>query len=125
MHKKQSARSKNKFFQISCFAVFVLMPVRFLFAQAPILRLTNSFSQQSVLYNTDTFQHTAWKPILYTDSTYTRSDRSWLHRKFFEEHLLQVQEPGFNIFGDIVLDLYAGGTKRAVPTETANAHESK
>jgi hypothetical protein len=89
-------------------------------AQAPVMQVTNSFTQQSVLYNTDTFSHTAWKPVLYTDSTYQKSDRSWLYRKFFEEHLLQVQQPGFNIFGDVVFDEYIGGTKRAVPTDNIN-----
>ncbi len=87
-------------------------------AQAPVLQVTNSFTQQSVLYNSDTFPHTAWKPVLYTDSTYQKSNRTWVYRKFFEEHLLQVQQPGFNIFGDILFDEIAGGTKRAVPTKS-------
>ena len=106
MHKKKTG-NKRIFFQIFCCAFFLSLPGALIFAQTPVLRLTNSFTQQSVLYNIDTFQHTAWKPVLYTDSTYTKSDRSWLYRKFFEEHLVQVQEPGFNIFGDLVLDLYA------------------
>jgi hypothetical protein len=89
-------------------------------AQAPVLQVTNSFTQQSVLYNSDTFSHTAWKPVLYTDSTYQKSNRSWLYRKFFEEHLLQVQQPGFNIFGDILFDEYVGETKRAIPTKSNN-----
>jgi hypothetical protein len=125
MYKKRTARSKNIFFQIFCFVFFLLLPFRLLFAQAPVLRLTNSFTQQSVLYSNDTFQHTAWKPVLYTDSTYIKSNRSWLYRKFFEEHLLQVQEPGFNIFGDIVFDEFIGGTKRGVPTESGSQHEGK
>jgi hypothetical protein len=87
-----------------------------LIAQSPVLQVTNSFTQQSVLYNRDSFLHTAWKPVLYTDSTYQKSNRSWVYRKFFEEHLLQVQQPGFNIFGDVVFDEYIGSTKRAVPT---------
>ena len=124
MHKKKTG-NKKIFFQIFCFAFLLSLPGALIFAQTPVLRLTNSFTQQSVLYNIDTFQHTAWKPALYTDSTYINSDRSWLYRKFFEEHLVQVQEPGFNIFGDVVLDLYAGGTKRGIPTETPNQHEGK
>jgi hypothetical protein len=87
-------------------------------AQAPVLNVTNSFSEQSVLYNTDTFAHTAWQPVLYTDSTYQKSDRSWLYRKFFEEHLLQIQQPKFNIFGDILFDIDAGASKRGVPTQS-------
>ena len=101
------------------FLLIALLPAC-LSAQAPVLRITNSFTQQPVLYNTDTFFHTAWKPVLYTDSTYQQSDRSWLYRKFFEEHLVQIQEPGFNIFGDVIVDEDAGVTKRAIPTSKPN-----
>ncbi len=94
-------------------------------AQAPVLRLTNNFNQQSVLYNTDTFAHTAWKPVLYTDSTYIKSNRSWLHRKFFEEHLLQLQHSSFNIFADIIVDEYIGPGKRSIPTGPTAAESSK
>ena len=96
-----------------------------LIAQSPVLQVTNSFTQQSVLYNRDSFLHTAWKPVLYTDSTYQKSNRSWVYRKFFEEHLLQVQQPGFNIFGDIVFDEYIGATKRGVPTGTSSGGDGK
>ena len=102
---------------------FIFYPLLLLFvfyigalnAQAPVLQVTNSFNQQSVLYSSDTFAHTAWKPVLYTDSTYQKSNRSWLYRKFFEEHLLQVQQPDFNIFADVVFDEVAGSSKRQIP----------
>ncbi|MBV9961204.1 MAG: hypothetical protein JO072_03060 [Parafilimonas sp.] len=97
-------------------SLILLLFIIHLNAQAPVLNVTNSYTQQSVLYNSDTFAHTAWKPVVYTNSAYQKADRSWLHRKFFEEHLLQVQQPGFNIFGDFVFDEDAGATKRAVPT---------
>jgi hypothetical protein len=86
------------------------------YAQAPVLRVTNNFTQQAVLYNADTFSHTAWQPVLYTDSDYIKTNRSWLHRKFFEEHLLQVQQPDYNIFADVIFDEYIGSTKRSIPT---------
>jgi len=92
-------------------------------AQAPVLQLTNSFTQQSVLYNSDTFLHTSWKPVIYTDSTYQKSNRSWIYRKFFEEHLLQIQQPGFNIFGDAIFDEYIGASKRAIPTGNSNQNK--
>lgn len=95
------------------------------FAQAPVLRVTNNFTQQSVLYNTDTFAHTAWKPVLYTDSTYIKSNRSWLYRKFFEEHLLQLQQSSFNIFADVIFDEYIGPGKRDIPTGNTTAPRSK
>ena len=95
------------------------------YAQAPILRITNNYSQQNVLYNTDTFAHTAWKPIVYVDSTYIKSGRSWLHRKFFEEHLLQLQNSSFNIFADVIFDEYIGPGKRSIPTGPTSASKSK
>ncbi len=94
-------------------------------AQSPVLRLTNNFNQQNILYNTDTFAHTTWKPVLYTDSTYIKSNRSWLYRKFFEEHLLQVQHQSFNIFADIIVDEYIGAGKRGIPTNRQTPGHSK
>jgi hypothetical protein len=94
-------------------------------AQSPVLRVTNNFTQQSNLYNTDTFAHTAWKPVIYTDSTYIKSNRSWLHRKFFQEHLLQVQHQSFNIFADIIVDEYIGAGKRGIPTDQQIPGKSK
>jgi hypothetical protein len=109
--------TKNLYaFSVSLFFILILFLPHYSHAQSPVLQVTNSFNQQSVLYNSDTFAHTAWKPVLYTDSTYQKSNRSWLHRKLFEEHLLQVQQPGFNIFGDILFDEDAGWSKRAIPT---------
>lgn len=93
-------------------------------AQSPILSVTNSFDQQAILYNTDTFMHTAWRPVIYIDSAYIKSNRKWLHRKFFEEHLLQLQQPQFNIFADIVVDEYIGKGNRSIPTWRNNTDES-
>jgi len=60
------------------------------------------------MYNTDTIEHTVWKPVLYTDTLYKQKDYSWLRRKFFQEHLINVQIPGFNLYGDIAIDEYIG-----------------
>ena len=114
LYIQNAIKQRTLFFLI----LFFSLSSEYLIAQAPVLQITNSFTQQSVLYNSDTFSHTAWKPVLYTDSTYQKSDRSWLYRKFFEEHLLQIQQPGFNIFGDALFDEDLGSTKRAVPTKT-------
>src|ERR1043166_9352072 len=124
MHYNKTAQKRKKAIRL-CGLIFLVVPSAMLFAQAPVLRVTNSFTKQTILYNTDTFPHTAWQPVLYTDSTYIKSNKSWVYRKFFEEHLLQVQEPGFNIFGDIVFDEYIGGTKRAVPTQNFHAGGGK
>lgn len=114
---KTAHKLRALFFLILFFSIS--LSAKHLFAQAPVLQITNSFTQQSVLYNSDSFAHTAWKPVLYTDSTYQKSSNSWLYRKFFQEHLLQIQQPGFNIFGDILFDEYLGSTKRAVPTKSS------
>ena len=104
---------------------FLLLCAYTSFSQAPVLRVTNNFTQQNILYNTDTFAHTAWKPVLYTDSTYIKSNRSWLHRKFFDEHLLQIQQPSFNIFADVIFDEYIGPGERSIPTGSNSANKSK
>ena len=96
--------------------LFLLIIFSSLSAQSPVLNVTNSFTQQSVLYNSDSFAHTAWKPVVYADSTYQQSSHSWLYRKFYEEHLIQIQRPEFNIFGDVLFDEYLGTSKRLVPT---------
>ena len=76
------------------------------------LRIYNSWDEVK-LYNNDTIAHTVWKPVIYTDSL-VREDRSqpWLKRKFFQEHLLQVQNKDINIYGDIVIDEYVGKSNR-------------
>src|SRR5690349_6399634 len=82
-------------------------------AQTTALRLYNNFNINK-LYIDSTAIHTAWKPVLYEDTITPSSSHSWLHRKFFEEHLLNVQQPGFTIYGDIVVDEYIGYDKRAI-----------
>src|SRR6478609_84688 len=60
----------------------------------PSLNVTNIFNEQTVVYNNDSFLHTAWKPVLYRDSTVAAGTGKWFNRKFFHEHLLQVNKPG-------------------------------
>lgn len=91
-------------------------------AQAPVLRISNHYNQQQVVYNNDSTLHTAWQPVIYTDSDYVKSANSWLNRKFFKEHLLQVQEPAFNLFGDIVVDEYIGYNTRPVNIRLNNGN---
>ena len=76
------------------------------------LRLYNSYNQDK-LYNDDTIKHTIWRPVLYTDSLLPEDNTTpWLKRKFFNQHLLQVQQKGFNIYGDIIVDEYIGKSSR-------------
>jgi len=76
------------------------------------LRVYNSWDEVK-LYNNDTIAHTVWKPVIYTDAP-VKEDRSqpWLKRKFFQEHLLQVQNTDINIYGDIVIDEVIGKSNR-------------
>jgi len=89
-------------------------------AQTDQLKLTNTYNEQQVIYNADSFMHTAWKPLLYKDSAAATGTGTWLHRKFFQEHLLQVHQQDFNINADLVFDEYIGNSKRAVTTPMMN-----
>ncbi|HWB25183.1 MAG TPA: hypothetical protein VG738_06875 [Chitinophagaceae bacterium] len=72
----------------------------------------NSFDTYK-LYNNDSAAHTAWKPLVYTDTLLPDTHNNpWVKRKFLMEHLLQVQEKGFNLYGDIIVDEYIGKSKR-------------
>ncbi len=77
------------------------------------------------LYRNDTIAHTAWKPVLLTDSTVQPSNHSWLRRKFFEEHLLSVQKPGFNLYADIIVDETIGYNTRAINPPNASTQTYK
>lgn len=78
------------------------------------LRSYNNYDQDK-LYNLDTIAHTVWKPVIYSDTILPAKDTSmsWLKRKLMYEHWLQVQGNGFNIYGDVILDLYTGKSTRA------------
>ncbi|CAN5313858.1 hypothetical protein BH11BAC6_BH11BAC6_18670 [soil metagenome] len=89
-------------------------------AQTDQLKLTNTYNEQQVIYNTDSFMHTAWKPLLYNDSIELRNNGSWFQRKFFKEHLLQIRQQDFNLHGDLIFDEYIGNSKRAVTTPSMN-----
>ncbi len=77
------------------------------------------------LYRSDTIAHTAWKPVLLTDSVLQPSNHNWLRRKFFEEHLLRVQQPNFNLYGDIIVDEDIGYNTRAVNPPNASTQTYK
>lgn len=89
------------------------------------LALTNSYNQQAIIYNTDSIQHTAWKPILYSDTGTIVASGTWFNRKFFHEHLLQIKQPGFNINADLIFDEYIGSSKRknATPSNNTRGYE--
>lgn len=97
----------------STLPVAIIIASRFCsFAQAPSMLLTNSYNEQRVVYNGDSILHSAWKPLLYTDSAAVIASGSWFHRKFFNEHLVQVKQKDFNLNADIIFDEYIGSSKR-------------
>ncbi|MDQ2751826.1 MAG: hypothetical protein M3R72_02275 [Bacteroidota bacterium] len=84
------------------------------FAQDNIALKESQLMYSNQVYRNDSIAHTTWKPVLLTDSIVQPSQHSWLRRKFFEEHLLSVQQPGFNLYGDIIEDEHIGYDTRAV-----------
>jgi len=83
-------------------------------AQTPSLLITNSYNEQQVIYNNDTMLHTAWKPLLYIDTSASKGTGSWFHRKFLQEHLLQLRQKDFNLNADLIFDEYIGYSKRPI-----------
>lgn len=86
----------------------------------PGLEITNQYNEQKILYNEDSILHTAWKPVVYTDTGIYASWGSWLHRKFFQEHLLQLNHSDFKLNADIIFDEYIGNSKRQITTPEMN-----
>jgi hypothetical protein len=111
MVPKQTAKKRNLHFALMVLTVIVCYSR--INAQTTTLRLYNSWNVNKIYTDTGV-THTAWKPILYEDTTTPSSNRSWLYRKFFQEHLLNVQQPDFTIYADIIVDEYIGYDKRPI-----------
>lgn len=82
--------------------------------KAPVITL---YHQQNIreLYLDTVNRHTALGAILRIDTTLEKSDsvrRSWIHRKLFNEHLIQFREPDYNIFVDFLPDFQIGRSNR-------------
>lgn len=95
------------------------------FAQSDIAFTESHQLYIDKLYRRDTIVHTAWKPVLLTDSTVQPSAYTWLRRKFFEEHLLSVQKEDFNLYADIIFDEHIGYNTRAINIPTAEKQNYK
>ncbi len=95
------------------------------FAQNDVSFIESRQMYINQLYRRDTIAHTAWKPVLLSDSIVQPSADSWLRRKFFQEHLLSVQKPGFNIYGDIIVDEDIGYDTRAINPPNASTQTYK
>ena len=106
-----------------CFVLLAVAAVSFAQSEGSFTRSRQLYIDQ--LYRRDTILHTAWKPVLLTDSIVQPSNHSWLRRKFFEEHLLSVQKPGFNIYADIIVDEDIGYNTRAINPPNASTKTYK
>src|SRR5690606_17803963 len=73
------------------------------------------------IYNINSLSHTSIKPIQPDDSvslshldsltrlnTDTGRNRSWLGRKLFSEHLVEIKNKDFNVYMDFLPDLQIG-----------------
>lgn len=83
------------------------------------LRISDKWNE-AYIYKNDSIAHTVLKPVLYYDTIIATQPYSWLKRKFFYEHLLQVQKDNFNIYGDAIVDEYIGKSRRFVQTPMMN-----
>src|SRR6476469_8808808 len=109
MMPKQKAIKRQLFFALILLTLISLHAT--IYGQTTALRLYNNWNINNS-YTDTAIAHTTWKPLLYVDTVAAPSNRSWLHRKFFEEHLLSVQQPNYTIYGDIVIDEYIGYDSR-------------
>lgn len=102
------------------FTAFVLLPA-ITFAQIDNQSgFERSQKLNSVLYNPATRYHTGWRPLLFSDSLLKRTGdsvntantdiirKTWLGRKVFNEHLIQVDKPDYNFYADFLPDLQIG-----------------
>lgn len=87
----------------------------------------------SSVYSVDTNLHTSIHPVFPSDSLQyaaldslsnvgidTLEARSWLHRKLFTEHLIQVERPDYNVYIDFLPDFQVGKDKQSGSTTWLN-----
>ncbi|GEP89462.1 hypothetical protein [Chitinophaga terrae (ex Kim and Jung 2007)] len=77
------------------------------------------------LYLDTSNHHTAMRPKLHTDTSamYTEpytTKRSWVHRKLFDEHLLEFRNEDYNVFIDFLPDFQIGKSKDGSRTNWLN-----
>jgi len=100
--------------------IFFLFP-SLIFAQAQYQPYSYHFYQKlnNIQYATSTRQHTALKPFVIDSTLRSRYDRlmgngqaakqlTWLQRKVFSEHLIEVNSGDQSFYADILPDLYLG-----------------
>jgi hypothetical protein len=107
---------------------------------------TNGYPNQIIPYNFNLYQelnieiskdtsrkfHSSLKPYFIDDSTLNSSKislvqmggkiegKSWVQRKLFDEHLIQIEKPDFTFYADLLLDGFIGKDKEKGGTTWLN-----
>ncbi|RDC55835.1 gliding motility protein RemB [Pedobacter chinensis] len=100
-------------------SVLLIISIQQATAQATYFPNSHQASQKlnTVLYDTKTRLHSAVKPMLINDSllklkidtllghsTPNDGSRSWIYRKIFTEHLIQIDQPAYSVYADYLPD---------------------
>lgn len=108
------------------YCALLLLWANKLFAQEklPVI-LPYNYQNIRELYLDTSNHHTAFKPILHVDTSamYTSPDttkRSLLHRKLFNEHLLEFRNKEYNVFIDFLPDFQIGKSREGSRTNWLN-----
>ncbi len=109
----------------ACLLIISLLATAASFAQSNLAFTESHQLQIDKLYRNDSIEHTTWKPVLLSDSTAQPTSHTWLRRKFFEEHLLSLQKPDFNLYADIIVDEDIGYNTRAINPPNASTQTYK
>ncbi len=85
--------------------------------KAPVIAPYHYLNQRE-LYLDSVNRHTALKPVLHEDTSALYdinrqgANRSWFHRKLFQEHLIELRQPDYNVFIDFLPDMMVGKSNR-------------
>lgn len=109
----------NKLFCVA----FLFFISSFAFSQTRTYQYDYHFYQRinSAVYDLDSKLHTSIRPVFPTHNsqyhlldslvnldTDTAATRTWLHRKLFKEHLIQIEKEDFNVYIDFLPDFQIG-----------------
>ncbi|NSL89798.1 hypothetical protein [Chitinophaga solisilvae] len=105
-------------------AILLLSRAAFAQEKLPVILPYNPQNIRELYLDTNN-HHTAFKPILHVDTSamYTRPDttrRSWIHRKLFDEHLLEFRNKEYNVFIDFLPDFQIGKSRDGSRTNWLN-----
>ncbi|UYQ92418.1 hypothetical protein MKQ68_20245 [Chitinophaga horti] len=106
-------------------AVLLIVVSGFAQGTLPSISMYN-YRDIRALYLDSVNRHTSLGNILREDTLTERSERKWLYRKLFLEHLVEIRQDDFNVFADLIGDFNVGrsnaGNGKTVWTNTRGAH---